>query len=237
MPKNHAVLESCPRCGGTIGTRPTADDGVLEDVCLNCGNVIETLRLKELLGRPLSRQPRRQKERPKTIEGLLDMVDPNWRYVIPKFFTRDPNPVLSSLFHNPFVGVWDFKDRTKPSQKSFKGYHESYELDRRRTDKQVFHYHIRRLIEGALTRFAYSTRGHLKRRKGLFAACLYVEAVVRRYRDIKVYGIRRYSVIPKAKKKWALRFKISKKTMMKRILEIEQETPEIGKMIDFLRRF
>ena len=229
-----------------LESRPT-EDGVLEDVCVACGSVVETSRLETFLDSPPPRQLKQGKRQAKTMRELLTTVDPTWAYLIPRFFTqKDPNPVLSSLFHNPFTGVWDFKDRTKPSRKSFKvGFDEVYCLDRRRTDKYQFHRLVRELVERAMTRFAHLARRDLGRRKGLFAACLYVEAMLQISNDIRLFNwsqksrhyVRMKSVWPKGYEKWASCFNLSEKTIVKRILEIEQEIPEIGKKMNFVRHF
>jgi hypothetical protein len=207
--------------------------------------------MKEILDRPILRSKKTKKGPPKTLENLLEEVDPNWRYVVPRFFTdKDPNPILTSLFHNPFVGVWAFKDRTKPIRKSFKtGFHEVYSLDRRRADKYLFHRHVRMLVEKAFTRFAYSQRGNNRKRRGLFAACLYVEAMLECFKDIKtrtdILGsserakqyIRQRLVAPRKMKRWASCFHLSEETIMRRIRELRQEMPIIGRTIDFVKSY
>ena len=240
------MLESCPECAGTIETRPTAD-GVSEDVCLNCGTVVKTSRIETLLDRPLRRLLRRGYKRPRTMKELLDKVDPNWKYLVPRFFTaKDPNPILSSLFHNPFVGVWDYKDRTKPSRKSFNvGYDEVYCPDKRRTNKYEFHCYVRILLERSFRHFARFASIDQRRRKGLLAACLYVEAMLQIFSDVRVFNwskkprhyVRTKSVWPKPYEKWASCIHLSEKTIMKRVAEIEEETPSIFEKIAFLRRF
>jgi len=244
-------MKSCPECGGEIGTRPTADGGASEDVCLKCGYVIEAHAMKEVTDKPLFRRPRMQRGPPKASVDLLDEVDPSWRRVVPRFYSaKDPNPALSSLFQNPHIGVWGYKDRTKPSRRSVKtGFDEVYCIDKRRIDKYPLHRHIRMLVRKALTRFAYSSRGNFKRRKGLFAACLYVEAMLQCFRDIKMRTAilgpsrkakqyaRQRLVTPREKKRWASCFHVSEKTIMKRIREIEQETPIIRRTIDFVKNF
>jgi len=244
-------MEVCPECGGQIGARPTAD-GVLEDVCLKCGNVgVKRPRIKETLDRPGFRRPKWKKGAPKGSEDLLDEKDPSWRYLIPEHLTdKDPNPVLSSLFRNPYVGIWDYKDRTMPSRRSFKtAFHEVYCFDKRRTDKYSLHCHLRMLLDKAYTRFIYSSRGSLKKRKGLFAACLYVEVMLQCFKDIEnrtavlapsvkaKEQIKQRLVIPGEMKRWASCFHVSNKTVLKRIREIRKETPAIGRTIDFVKDF
>lgn len=215
----------------------------------------------------------RKEKPPKTLEQLLDLVDPSWRCIIPKFFTeKDPNPCLSSLFHNPFRGVWDYKDRRKPTRRSLKtSFHEVYCMDRRRTQKYLFHHRVRILVEKAFDRFGASNRRAfeqrcLRRRKGLFAGCLRVETLLQCFKDAQVLAtileaplvreykgtqprflfsgsnkMRRYIrsrlVIPQGQERWASCFNVHKKTIMRRISELEQETPSIVAMIEFAKNF
>jgi hypothetical protein len=205
---------------------------------------------------------------------LLNRVDPTWKYAYPRFrkdkkagIGKDPNPILASLFDNPFVGVRVYRDRRKSSRKSFRnvGFDESY-VDMRRTDKYILHKRIRRLTKQALSRFVSSTRNEVtQQRRGLFPACLYVEAMLQCFEDIQFFlspqwvemeqtadgktrrvyyiskkqkqSVRRSLSTPKGLEKWALCFHVHRNSIMKRIVEIEHETDDVGKIVAFVRRF
>jgi hypothetical protein len=104
----------------------------------------------------------------------------------------------------------------------------------------------------------------LKKRRGLFAACLYVESMLECFEDLKFLlvftpyeeqitegrskrifylpkaqkrSIGRRLAAPKALERWALIFHVHRKSITKRISEIEQETPNLGRIIAFVKRF
>jgi hypothetical protein len=104
----------------------------------------------------------------------------------------------------------------------------------------------------------------LKRRRGLFAACLYVEGMLQCFEDLKLFlvfarveeqisegqskrvfylskaqrrSIRKRLAAPKRPEKWASVFHVHRKSIMKRISEIEEETPNLAKTIAFVKRF
>jgi hypothetical protein len=262
-------LESCSECGGLIEERPT-DDAVLEKVCTTCGIVVESIRFSEFLlpsweaPRPRSRLRQQREARiPSKLDQLLGTIDPNWHYAVPRFTTsNDPNPVLSSLFWNPFIGIGTYKERKH--KVTVRGFDEQYVVDLRRTDKERLHIHIRWMLDRALKRFKASTSKLPVRRKGLFAACLYMEGIVECYEAIKLGAdilggtlqpdgtdgklrfrgsskarryIRAKSVTPKGLDKWASRFHVSRNTLDRRIVELESEAPGLADIAYFVRHF
>lgn len=264
-------MTSCPECGGIIPLEPTID-GTSEYVCKSCACVIDQIVFQEFL--TTQRPPglsKKRKYQPTSKQDLLDRVDPTWRYIIPRFRKdTDPkkygyaNPILASLFRNPFVGVRIYKDRVRPSR-SFRHNIESSYIDMRRKKKYTFESRIRRLTEKAFSRFDQIAQKSAKRRRGLFAACLYVEALIQCLEDIQFFLspievikektadgntknvfyiskkqkhiIRRRLCAPKPLKNWFLCFHVSRKTIMRRIEEIDQETPHITEMVAFVRFF
>jgi len=148
----------------------------------------------------------------------------------------------------------------------FKGFDERYLLDKRRTDRESYDWRIRQLIRKAFQRFSNSAGRRYGSRKGLFAACLYIEGMLQCFDDIRfraeVLGvfneerkggklivqllgsqdlrrwIRPKLVRPKRLEKWSAAFRLgSKKTIVKRLQEIEQETRYVPEKILFVKRF
>lgn len=266
-------MSSCPECGGEIQFSRTNDD-VSEYVCKSCGIVVEELRFEESGGRkpevekPVTRMAR-------SGIGLRDKVDPSWRHLCQGVredsiwgVVGTPSLALVSLLRNPFIGGRVYRDRTKPSRRSVKaGLDESF-TDHRRADKTVLHGRVRRVVGKALVRFdelAGRNRKDPRRRRGLFTACLYVEAMIQCFEDLKILlafaevkkridedgrvrrifllskkqrqSIRQRLAKPKKLERWALASHVSRNCIRKRIVEIERETPDIGQVLSFVRRF
>jgi len=262
-------MQSCLECGGKIEVKPNRD-GVIEEVCMNCGLVSENSVLfpELLVPLPLLRPKRgKKKSAPAKLLDLLNIVDPNWRFVMPFLAARNLHPIRS-LFTNPFKGKWGYKDYTARQRYRTPvfSYDERYVPDMRYSDRRLYDLRLRELIKRAFSRFSVSAHHPFRRRRGLFAACLYVESILQCLQDIKLRAelfdvfetqtvgtkqkfrfhgskrlrdhIRAKLVKPRGLEHWSKSFELgSKKTIMQRLQEIEQESPPIREEMLFVKQF